>query len=418
MLKLNARPLVTAVLVLSTAISSPLTRSDCAAQKVTPEPEQKIDLKALNFAQPKIPNYKNNEIFSNIALLFQDVHAHVEFVDSKSAVVYFSDVVDERPNAQEGQRSAAPPTRRMEALFLDVESGTLISHQAWPTRERRFFNILYDTQARIMPVQGGFLVHADNALTLYAPDLRKKQEMQLDPQYEYAATVAPGGDVFFLQKDNPGVPVRSGIVSTVVSADSGLFTAHGDWRSSQTLETLGGRALFPGSAQSVGTHAFAGRWYNCIDIQGADLTQSHLCCGDPCRYGQALFLDDDEIVSFFRSGFQVLSARGEALWGREITGWKNWQNFVLLDQVRSLDGSRFAVLFYADRRFEFDGTAIPKKRFGLLVYDRSQKAKVFSVVTEAGSTPPIALSPEGDRLAILCDTTLLVYRIPAASTPN
>lgn len=396
-------------------VTSTIATPNLAAQKATPLPEREIDLSALNFEQPKVPNYKNNEIFANLSLLFQDVHAHVEFIDAKELVVYFSDVVDERVKAQNGQPPSSPPAHRMEALFLDVETGNLISHQAWQTRERRFFNTLYDTQARIMPVRGGFLVHADNLLTLYAPDLQEKEEMQLNPLHEYAATVAPGGNVFFLQQDSPGIAIRSGPVSMVVNGDN---VARGEWRSSESFEKLRARDLFPGAAESVSTNAFAGKWYSCIDIQGADSTQSHLCCDDPCRYGQPMFLDDRQVVSCFRRGFRVLSTEGAVLWSREDPAWKTWKDGDLWDDVRSLDGSRFAELRVAHRKLMFDGTQIPKRWFAVLLYDRSQRTKVFSVVLKPENVPTIALSPAGDRLAILSGTTLLLYRIPDTSTPD
>ena len=75
---------------------STLATSKPGAQNTTPLPERQIDLSALNFEQPKIPKYQDGEILSNPSLLFQDVHAHVEFIDDKELVVHFSDVVDGR----------------------------------------------------------------------------------------------------------------------------------------------------------------------------------------------------------------------------------------------------------------------------------------------------------------------------------
>jgi hypothetical protein len=419
-LNLRARRIKTTVFVVCVMSASTLVTPNCAAQTASPMPERQIDLRALNFEQPKIPNYKNSEIFANLSLLFQDVHAHVEFVTESELVVYSSDVVDERVQARNGQSPSPEPTHRMQALFLDADNGTLVSHEIWQTRRRRFFNTGTDTQARIIPVRSGFLVHANNTLALYAADLHKKREMALDDSLEYAAIVAPGGDVFFLEHDTPGVVTSAGGVSMVQNVDRGLLTAHGEWRSSETFDKLGSIDLFPGGADSVSKDAFAGRWYRCIVVQRVDSIRTPLCCDDPCTYGQPVFLDNDEVVSFFRSGFQVLSTKGKVLWGRQSRDWKNWKNFILSDDVRSLDGSRFAGLFYADRKVEIDGTEIPKKWFGVLVYDRSKRAKVFSALLkpENAPAPAIALSPSGDRLAILSGTTLFLYRMPETSTPD
>jgi hypothetical protein len=380
-----------------------------ATQTAIPVPERQIDLRAMNFAQPKIPNYSNSELFSDISLFFQDVHPHVEFVSESELVVYSSDVVDERVAARKGQLPSPEPAHSMQAFFVDADDGNLISHQVWQTRRRRFFNTKSDTQAQIMPVRDGFLLHANDTLALYSADLHKKQEIQLDPSSEYAALVAPGGDVFFLERSNPGVIVRSGSVSAVVNAESGLLTAHGEWRSSETFEKLRSRDLYPGAAQSVSSDSFAERWYQCVDLQRADSPQSHLCCGNPCSYGLAMYLDDREIVMLIRSGFQVLSTSGEVLWRREDP---NWNNFEFYDDARSLDGSQFAMLLFAYRKIKFDDTQMPKRWFAVLVYDRGQRTKVSSVVLKSENAPAFALSPEGHRLAVLSGTSLLLYRIP------
>ncbi len=383
--------------------------SKSARRALGPLPERQIDLGTLNYRTPVVPNYADREIFSDLSLLFQDVHAHVEFVSANELVVYFSDVVDERVTTRNAQSPAPEPAHTMQAIFVDVDNGKMASHQIWQTRRRRFFNGRYDTQARIMPMRGGFLVHAANTLTLYSPDLQKKQEIQLDASWEYAAMVAPGGEVFFLERSMPGVVNSSGGVATVVNGDSEHWpVAHGEWRSSETFEKLRSRDLFPGAAMSVSTDAFAGTWFKCVDIQRADLSQSHLCCGDPCRYGAPLFLDDREVVMEIRSGFQVLSTSGEVMWGRQNS---DWNHFDFYDYVRSLDGSRFAMSLFAYHKIKFDDTEIPKRWFAILVYDRAQRTKVFSVVLKSESAPAIALSPDGERLAVLSGTTLFLYKV-------
>jgi hypothetical protein len=397
-----------AAIFLTWAAMPPVPRS--FAQELTPAPERQIDLRALNFAPPKIPNYSNGEVFSDISLLFQDVHPHVEFVSGNEVAVYFSDVVDERVTERYGQSTAHEPAHHMEALFLDTDDGTLISHLMWRTRERRFFNTRYDTQARMMGVKGGFLVHANNTLALYSPDLQKKQEIQLDSSSEYAAMVAPGGDVFFLEQGSPGVATSSGAVSMVVNGDSEhLPVAKGEWRSSDAFQKLRGMDLFPGSAESVSSDAFAGTWFKCIDLQQMGSPRSHLTCTDPYRYGQPMFVTDSELVLNYPGGFQVLSTSGDVLWERQISSAH--MAYDVYDCVRSLDGSRFALSVLAYRKIEFENIKIPKRWFAVIVYDRSQRTKVFSVVLKSEKGPVIAVSPAGDRLAILSGATLFLYKL-------
>jgi hypothetical protein len=380
------------------------------AQEATPAPERQIDLRTLNYRTPEIPNYANREIFSDLSLLFQDVHAHLEFVSEKEFAVYFSDAVGERVTARNSQSTAPESDHHMQAFLLNSDDGDLVSHLVWQTRERRFFNVRYDTQARMMGVKGGFLVHANNTLAFYSADLQKKQEIQLNPSLEYAAMVAPGGDVFFLEQGSPGVPNSSGGVSTVANGDSEhLPVAHGEWRSSETFEKLRGMDLFPGSAESVSSDAFAGTWFKCIDVQRVGVSRNHLSCTDPYRYGQPMFLSDSELVLNYPGGFQVLSTSGDVLWEREISSAH--MAYDLYDCVRSLDGSRFAMSVLAYRKIEFENTKIPKRWFAVLVYDRSQRNKVLLVALKSEQAPLIALSPEGDRLAILRGTTLSLYKL-------
>jgi hypothetical protein len=381
------------------------------AQEATSAPERQIDLRTFSFEPPQAPNHKNSEVFADLSLLFQDVHTRIEFVSGRELVVYFSNPVDERVTARSGQSSHSQPAHNMQALFVNLDNGILISRKVWETRSRRFFNYRYDTQATIMPVRAGFLVHANNSLVLYSPDLQKTQEIQLDPSFEYSAMVAPGGNVSFLEQSTPGAATSSGGVSMVVNGDSDHWpVAHGEWRSSETFEKVRSMDLFPGAAESVSSDAFAGTWFKCVDLQRAGLPNSHLSCTDPYRYGRPMFLSDSELVLNYPGGFQVLSTSGDVLWERQISS--DHTAYDLYDCVHSLDESRFAMSVFAYRKIEFENTMIPKRRFAVIVYDRSQRTKVFSVVVNSEQALTIALSPEGDRLAILSGTTLFLYRIP------
>jgi hypothetical protein len=200
-------------------------------------------------------------------------------------------------------------------------------------------------------------------------------------------------------------------VSLIVNGDSEhLPVAHGEWRSSETFEKLRSMDLFPGSAESVSSYAFAGTWFNCINLQPVGLPRSHLSCTDPYKYGAPMFLSDSELVLNHPLGFQVLSTGGDVLWERQISS--DHTAYSLYDCVRSLDGSRFAMSIFVYRKIEFENTKIPKRWFAVIVYDRSQRTKVLLVPLKSEQAPAIALSPEGDCLAILSGTTLFSYRLP------
>ncbi len=387
----------------------PLTIPKSDEQSLSPLPERQIDLRALGVEPPKASELSKGQIRADPSLLFDDDHLRVLFIDETKLAVYGSDPVDEHAAGSRIQSASSEEGRRMEAFFVNTDNGNIVSHQVWQTRRRRFFNERYDTQARIMPVRDGFLVHANSSLLLYSPDLQKKREMQLDPSSEYAVMVASGGDVFFIERSMPGVVKNSNGISMVVNGDSQhVPVARGEWLSSETFEKIHSIDLFPGVAASVGSVAYAGPWYKCLDLQPADSTRSHLCCGDPCGNGLPMFLNDREVVSHFRSGFQVLSTSGEVLWGREAS---NWRDFDFYDSVRSLDGSRFAMSIVAYRRTRFDDTQIPERSFAAVVYDRVQRVKILSIVCRSDNSPEIALSPGGGRLAILNGPTLFLYKL-------
>src|SRR4029077_7511194 len=110
--------------------------------------------------------------------------------------------------------------RSMEAFFVSPRTGKLVSRKTWPTIQRRFLNERWDTQARIMAVQGGFLVHAANSLTLYSSNLEPKGKLTLEDGPEFAITVAPLGRTFHRQS---------------IQVDN---QAEGEWFDSNTLVKL------------------------------------------------------------------------------------------------------------------------------------------------------------------------------------
>ena len=369
------------------------------AQERIASPAQELDLRTFGF---KLPTRTGHGTVGNLAELFDDVRARVVFVDPRQLAVYFSDGTPEGPAGQ--------PATRMEAFFVDTDARKLVSHEVWHTRKRRFFSERYDTQARIMPIAQGFLVHAENSLTAYSPSHAKIHEIELDPSQEWAAIVAPRGKTFFLEHSDPGVVTETNGVSFVQQA--GSLVAQGDWLDSATFERLRGVDIFPGMAMSVSDEGFVTRAKRCIDFQRVGAAPNHVCCGDPCGYGTPLFLEDGEVVSFYLSGFKLLSTGGQVLWGRDAS---DPQDHLIEDCKHSLDGNRFAISIHWDRSAEFDHTRVPGRSRAIIVYDRSKRAKIFDVLIESKDISEFALSPDGRRLAILIGTTLSVYGLPPAT---
>jgi len=332
------------------------------------------------------------EFFANPTRAYDDHQTQMTFIDHRNLAIYFSDAVEEGA----AKKSAPEAVPSMQAFFVNGESGALISHKIWPTEKRSWFNERYDTQARLLEVEGGFLVHAGNSLALYSPDLRKIREMTLDAAVEWAATVAPMGRTFFLERIDTAVQQK----------------AEGAWMASDTFERLRSLDVYSGSVVSVSKDAIAGtlsKGVQCLDSQRVGESPSHLCCGDPCGYGLPLFVAEDEVVSSYSYGFRVLSTTGEVLWRREAT---DPRVHLIDDCERSMNGNRFLIRAHWNKRVVFDQTSIPKGADAIIVYDRAERRQVFSVISKPVDVNGLALSPDGQTLAVLSGTTLRLYRVP------
>ena len=108
----------------------------------------------------------------------------------------------------------------MEAFFLKSSNRRVYSRKTWPTIRRRWLNERWDTQARIVAVPGGFLIHAENSLVLYSSEREQKGNLPLETGLRWAVTVAPIGRTIHLQR---------------IHDDN---QAEGEWRTSDGLTKL------------------------------------------------------------------------------------------------------------------------------------------------------------------------------------
>jgi hypothetical protein len=353
-----------------------------------PSPLLQIDLHSMGYSPPSV-QITEKEFFAEPTRAYDDHQSRMTFIDRRNLAIYFSDAVEEGA----AKKSAPEAVRSMQVFFIDGESGALISRKIWPTKKRSWFNERYDTQARLLEVEGGFLVHAGNSLALYSSDLRKLREMSLDASDQWAATVVPMGRTFFLERIDPAVQQK----------------AEGAWMASDTFERLRSLEVYPGSVVSVSKDTTATKGVQCLDSHRVGESPSHLCCGDPCGYGLPLFVAEDEVVSSYSYGFRVLSTTGEVLWRRDAT---NPRVHLIDDCERSMDGNRFLIRASWDKRVVFDQTSIPKGVDAIIVYDRAERRQVFSVILKSADVAGLALSPDGQILAALSGTTLRLYRLP------
>ena len=126
---------------------------------VNTPPYLQIDLRDLGYRPQQEYHYPGSGIPRDLSVLFDDYNLRLTFIDEKTSAVYQSHY----PAPSE---TNPVPSRSMEGFFVNTKSGALISRKTWSTSKRKWLNERWDTQARILAVEKGFVVHAGNSLSL------------------------------------------------------------------------------------------------------------------------------------------------------------------------------------------------------------------------------------------------------------
>ena len=346
------------------------------------QPFVEIHLRNLGYVPATDSRIKDNGIPRDLSLLNDDANLRLNFVGAETLVVYVS-----RFQSQP-QQDVSRESRSMEAFFVDTASGALVAHKTWPTRKRRWLNDRWDTEARIIALGEGFLVHAGNKLTLYSADFKEKASLPLDEGSIWAVTVTPTGRVFHLQRS---------------SSDP----AEGEWLSSDKLVRLGSQHEEPGIT-SASESAVVTALSHCAQLQAIGEPPRDLCCAEACRGRGPEFISEKEILLVCRNGFRLLSINGEELW--KVEAAKNIGNGAIADRAVSLNGNRFAIALDGHRGATFDGVKVSNGQ-SVVVYDVPKRAPVFRAAIGQDAFP-FVLSPDGGMLAVLIGETVRLYKIP------
>jgi hypothetical protein len=348
------------------------------------QPLLEIHLRNLEYQPAEDTRIKGNGIPRDLSLLNDDANLRLTFVGGKTLVVYAS-------RFQSPQQDSSPESSSMEAFFIDTTSGALVAHKMWPTRKRRWLNNRWDTEARILALDDGFLVHAGGKLTLYSADFKERTSLPLDERSIWAVTVTPTGRVFHLQRIN-----------------GDQDQAEGQWLAADTLARLRSQQEQPGIT-SASEHAVVTALSHCEQLQAIGEPPRDLCCSDACRAGRPEFISESEVLLLCRNGFRLLSISGEELWKVETA--KNIRNGAVADHELSLNGNRFALALNGDHGAVFDQVKVPNGQSVVMVYDVLRRAPVFRTAIR-GYSFSFALSPDGGMLAALIGDTVRLYKIP------
>jgi hypothetical protein len=346
-------------------------------------PFMEISLRSIGYEPAKENRYPGTGIPRDLSVLNDDSKKRLAYIGDDMLAIYFSHLpkIDHPPELE---------SRSMEAFFVNPSSGSLISRRSWLTHKRKWLNDRWDTQARIMALHDGFLVHAGDSLTLYSNEQHEKASVPLENTYRWAAVVSVLGHTVHLQR---------------IKEDN---SAEGRWLASDSLKQLETQPELAGIT-SASDKAVVAKLARCVQLQAVGKPSRDLCCFDPCRLGLPEFLSEKEIVSVYANGFIVLSDQGEKLWGREtpIAG-----NRIVANYARSLGGNRFAIVISSERNIVFDDVKIAKGHPTIIVYDRSSRERIM-VLPLGSVTEPIelALSKNGNVLAVLVADVVRLYRI-------
>jgi hypothetical protein len=347
------------------------------------QPFVEIQLRNLGYVPANDSRIKGNGIPRDLSLLYDDANLRLTFIGEKTLGVYVS-------RFQSPQQDGSPESRSIEAFFIDTTSGALVAHKMWPTRKRRWFNERWDTEARVIALGEGFLVHAGGKLTLYSADFKERASLPLDEGSIWAVTVTPAGRVVHLQRIN-----------------GDRDQAEGEWLSSDTLVRLRGQHEEPGIT-SASEHAVVTALSHCAQLQAIGEPPRDLCSSDACRAARPEFISESEVLLVCRNGFRLLSINGEELWKVETE--KNVRNGAVADRQLSLNGNRFAIALNGDRGAIFDQVRVPGGQSVVMVYDVLKRVPVFRTAIR-GYSFSFALSRDGGMLAVLIGDTVRLYKI-------
>jgi len=355
---------------------------------VNTPPYLQIDLRDLGYRPQQEYHYPGSGIPRDLSVLFDDYNLRLTFIDEKTSAVYQSHY----PAPSE---TNPVPSRSMEGFFVNTKSGALISRKTWSTSKRKWLNERWDTQARILAVEKGFVVHAGNSLALYSGDLSKRANLQLDDHLSWAATVAPMGRTIHLEQ---------------IDRERSDGMANGEWLDSSDLTKLWEQQELAGVVSSSDC-ATVDKLADCLQLQVVGESPRNLYCLEPCRRGLPEVLSENEVLAEYYEGFCVLAINGERLWGRETTKDKN--RLIIENHKRSLDGNRFVISVRGEHHTVFDEIKVGNRHLEILVYDSATRSQIFQL--DLG-TPveriDFDLSPDGSVLAVLQGKVVRFYRIP------
>ena len=397
--------------VLAAAISFAATviSSSPAALHQSPEPALtrerpiiKVDLH--KFADPYWNPNNSGEQGSTIG-------SAIHFVNGISVVWSWLTRDDALPRTKDSSRSPVslpPQATHVHAVLLDALTGRAKTKRDWSAPSKEVYYSVVQN--------GNFITCVDNNIRLYSAEFELLQEMHLESPFQCMrlAALASGGIS----------PSGRSILAATVSGDKNI---------SEVLDTGTLKPIStanegkPVTITALSDHWLAGHcgspWEVCIrNIAGSwkPFSFSGAENQPPTRVlGRAYFVNDDTILICRLHDLVMANVNGSVLFRVNLPKDRSCDNN---RPTPSNDGRRFAIM--ESKRLpinEFFEMGLPWTDDKILVFDTSERRAIFAVKVDGAAQWPstrthsheFALSPDGDRLAVVSDGILKIYKLPA-----
>ena len=284
--------------------------------------------------------------------------------------------------------------------------------------EQDFYAPLYSAYFRAVR-EGNFLACVENKMRIFSSGFELLREQDLPAPYNCAfllnseqSRVSPSRDSMLVSnRSGKGAPITILDTSTLV-----VISQRNEDRSASITSIsdhwLAGQC---GNSWGVCMRTMDGPWkaFSYTGPENQDATQV---------LGRAYFLNDDTVVICRMNEIAVAKVDGSVLLLSNLPKDISCEKSL---PATSIDGSRFAIMenkeLKADEFFDMGPFWTEDK---IVVYDISDRRAVFAVkVNGTGQwawssthSNEFALSPDGDRLAVVSDGILRIYKLPARSS--
>lgn len=325
----------------------------------------------------------------------------ISFTDDDTLAVYF--VIQQEPTKLSVRGSPQPSDPfQLRGIFFDVSSGRVKHEQQWSTAA--------DTPSGIFATHDGrFLVLGGQQLSLYSRDFGLLRQLSLHtgegrpPWWE--VEVSPTGQFLFLVRST--IRPRQKHVLRLKSDTLEQLNTLDAWDEKGFFHIAAGEnTLARQERHVVLVRSVDGPW-RAIHTMGASASQ------DTSQEYDSVFLDNQTILLTNRTqGFVLLSTEGKVLFEENLQE-ELGKRGALMELGKSQDGSRFAIGVAWFRGGRFD-TAEYRAVWRVIVYDvgRQKRIVAVDVKPQRDVIHTLALSPNGQWLAVLVGSKVQVFRLP------